>query len=85
MKRDWARYRLPARMAAVLGGYLLYRALGDDRIIPGLMLGGGAMLVAWTVIDEVTLPRKERLSLMVVGSAVLGLGLVGLGLYLALR
>lgn len=85
MNENLARYRVPARVAAVLGGYLVYRGLGDDRVVPGLMAGLGAMLLAWSIIDEITLPKRERLGLLVVGSAILGLGLLGLGLFLSLR
>ena len=76
---------MPARIAAVLIGYLLYRWVWDDRIVPGLMVGAGFILVAWLAIDSFTRPRHERLQLLEVGSAVLGLGLLGVGAYLALR
>ena len=85
MNENWARYRIPARMVAAVAGYALYRTVVDDRVIPGAMVGVGAVLLAWSIIDEITLQKRERLGLMVVGSAILGLGLLGLGLYLTFR
>lgn len=79
------RFRLPLRIAAVFGGYLLYRWVGDARVIPGVMVGFGMVLVAWAIIDEVTLIKGQRLGLLQVGSAILGLVLAGLGAYLTFR
>lgn len=79
------RFRLPLRIAAVLVGYLLYRWVGDARVVPGAMVGLGAILVEWSIIDELTLVKGQRLGLLQVGSAILGLGLLGLGAYLTLR
>jgi hypothetical protein len=79
------RYRMAARIAAVLIGYLIYRWVGDDRVGPGIMVGIGFVLISWPVIDSFFRPRDERLQLLEVGSAVLGLGLLGVGAYLALR
>jgi hypothetical protein len=84
VNENLVRYRMPARVAAVVGGYVAYRWSSDDRIVPGLMVGAGAILLAWSIIDEITLPKRERLGLMVVGSAILGLGLLGAGLFLTL-
>ena len=85
MNENLERYRMPARVVAVVGAYFLYRLVADDRVIPGVMVGFGAMLVAWAAIDEITLQKRKRLSLLVVGSAILGLVLCGLGLYLTYR
>ena len=79
------RFRVPLRIAAVFAGYLLYRWVGDARVIPGVMVGFGAVLVAWAIIDQVTLIRGQRLGLLQVGSAILGLVLAGLGAYLTYR
>ena len=78
------RYRMPMRVAAVFVGYFVYRWVGDARVIPGAMVGIGAVLIAWSIIDEITLPKRSRLSLLEVGSAILGLGLLALGAYLTL-
>ena len=85
MNHQRLRYRIPARTAAVIGSYLLYRWAVDDRILPAAFLGVGALLVSWAAIEEVTVPPDGRYGLLVVGSAILGLGLAGLGLYLTLR
>jgi hypothetical protein len=79
------RFRVPLRIAAVFAGYLLYRWVGDARVVPGIMVAAGAILIVWAIVDELTLIRKQRLGLLQVGSAVLGLGLLGLGAYLTWR
>lgn len=78
------RYRLPLRIAAVFVAYLLYRWVGDARVVPGMMIGLGAILVVWAIIDELTLVKSQRLGLLQVGTAILGLVLFGLGIYLTL-
>ena len=78
------RFRLPLRVAAVFVGYFLYRGVVDARIVPGAMVGIGAILLAWSVIDELTLVPNQRLGLVQVGSALLGIGLLGLGAFLTL-
>ncbi len=85
MNADRLRYRIPARMGAAVGAYLLYRWALDERVVPAAFLGVGALVTAWAAIEELTVPPEGRYELLVVGSAVLGLGLVGLGLYLTLR
>ena len=79
------RYRIPARMAAGVGAYVLYRWALDDRVLPAAFLGVGALLLSWAAIEEVTVPPQGRYELLIVGSALLGLGLIGLALYLLFR
>lgn len=76
---------MPARIAAVFIGYLLYRWVGEDRVGAGIMLGAGFILIAWLVIDSFRRPRREGLQFREVGAGVLGLGLLSIGAYLALR
>ena len=85
MNNERLRYRIPARMAAAVGAYLLYRWALDDRVVPAAFLGVGALLLSWAVIEEVTVPPEGRYELLTVSSAVLGLGLAGLAVYLLLR
>ncbi len=77
------RYRLPARVGAVFGAYLLYRWVGSEHLVPALLVGTGSLLVAWAAIDELMLPPRDTLGLMQVGTIALGLGLAGLGIFLA--
>ena len=77
------RFRMPARVAAVFIGYFIYRWVDDPRLFPSVFVGLGAVLVMWAVIDELTLVKRQRSSLMQVGSAILGLVLILLGAYLA--
>jgi hypothetical protein len=76
---------MAARIAAVLLGYLFYRWVADDQVWAGLMVWAGFILTTWILIDTITRPRHERLELLQVGSIALGLGLLGTGVYLALR
>lgn len=79
------RWRMPLRVVAVFVAYLFYRLPGDDRLGAGLLIGGGTLMLAFVLIDRWTLPRRERSGLLQVGTTILSLGLVGVGLMLALR
>lgn len=78
-------WRMPLRVAAVFLAYVLYRVPGDDRLGAGVLLGVGSFMLASVVIDRLTLPRVDRSGLLQVGTTVLGLGFVAVGLMLAVR
>ena len=82
---SWILYGLISSVvsAVLFLGYFAYRWVDDPRLFPGAFVGFGTVLVLWAVIDEVTLAKRQRLSMMQVGSAILGLVLVALGAYLA--
>ena len=75
------RYRIPARVAAVFGGYVVYRFVGDERVVPALLLAAGFVLLVWSLVDQLTLGRHQRIALIQGGSAILGLGLLAVGLF----
>jgi hypothetical protein len=79
------RLRMPLRVGAVFVGYLLYRVTAETSAAGAVFLGAGTVLVGWVTIDRYTTWRRDRSGLMQVGTLVLGLGLLGLGLYLVLR
>ncbi len=76
------RLRMPLRIAAVFGAYALYRAF-EEQMAAAIMLGLGSIVLAWAVIERFTTWRRQRLEMMLVGQAILGLGLVALGAFLA--
>lgn len=79
------RYRMPARVAAIVLAYLLYRALLDDGVIGPAFVAFGAFLIAGSAIDRLTTSRHDRTELLTVGTVILGLGLLGIGIYLLVR
>ncbi|MFN2389055.1 MAG: hypothetical protein ABR575_05545 [Actinomycetota bacterium] len=78
------RLRMPLRIGAVGFGYLVYRLLLPP-VAAGIFAGAGSVIVAWSVIDRLTLWRRDREGLLQVGASVLGIGLIALGVYLHLR
>lgn len=79
------RYRMPARIAAVVLAYLLYGVLLEKRVFPPALVAVGAFLVAGNVIDRYTTSPHDRSHLLGAGTLILGLGLIGIGIYLLVR
>jgi hypothetical protein len=79
------RYRMPARIAAIVLAYFLYRALLEDAVMPPALAAFGAFLVTGVVVDRLTTSRHDRTELLEVGTVILGLGLLGIGIYLLVR
>lgn len=76
------RYRMPMRVAAIVGCYALYYFLSRERTAPAVFIGLGTLLVSLALIDRWTLWRRDRSGLLQVGKTVLGIGLLGLGIFL---
>ncbi len=66
------------RIVAVIVGYLIYR-LVDEPLVSALLIAIGFVMLTWAVIERETTFRKDRLSIMIAGQAMLGLGLVAAG------
>lgn len=79
------KLRMPLRIAVVVGGYLLVRAIAPDRVVARLMLWAGIVIIGWLLVDRATMWARDRSGMLIAGAVILGLGLGGIGLYLALR
>lgn len=80
-----SRGRIPMRIVAIVGAYLLYRVLEARHAAGAAFTGAGVGLLALMLIDRYTLWRHKPLGLLQVGATILGLGLLGIGLYLVAR
>jgi uncharacterized membrane protein len=76
---------MPLRIAVIVLAYLLYRLPGDERIAAGAFIGIGTLILGLSVVDRLTRWSRDRSRLMEVGSILLGLGLLGVGILLAVR
>lgn len=79
------RWRMPLRVAAVVIAYVIYRLPGDDRLMAGVALGAGFLLVSFVVVDHLTLGAASRSRAAVVVRVLLGIALIALGSVLAVR
>ena len=73
------------RVLVVAVGYLIGLLIAPDRLVARLLIWAGAVLLGWLLVDRATKWARERSGMMIAGGTVLGLGLGGVGLYLALR
>jgi hypothetical protein len=77
------RGRMIARVLVVMAGYLLFSAMGDDRLAAGVALWAGTVLTGWYAVDLVTLGKKESPGLGRWGAALGGV-CIAAGIVLAL-
>lgn len=74
---------MPIRLAVVVLGYVLYRWLEDRySIAASLFVAAGTIMVAYALVNRYGLWRRDRMGLLQVGQTILGLGLIGIGIYL---
>jgi hypothetical protein len=78
------RVRLPLRIASVVIGYAIYRFIGDP-VVGAALIWVGFIALDWAIIEKVTTYRKDRLSMMLVGQALLGAGLMVAGALVVFR
>lgn len=78
------RVRLPLRIASVVIGYVIYRFIGDP-VVGAALIWVGFIALDWAIIEKVTTYRKDRLSMMLVGQALLGTGLIVAGALVVFR
>ena len=78
------RVRMPLRIASVFLGYLLY-LLVPGPVVARILLWVGLIGVGWAVIEQLTTYRRQRLSILIVGQACLGIGLVAAAVIMLLR
>lgn len=81
---DRQQQRTLARVAVVFAGFLVYRALGDDRLAGGVMVWVGIVVAGFPLVDRATVGTRAE-ELLQVGTMLLGFGLVAAGLFVALR
>lgn len=78
------RIRMPLRIASVVIGYFIYRFVGEP-IVGALMIWVGFVALDWAIIEQATTYRKDRLGMMIVGQALLGIGLLAAGALVVTR
>ncbi len=79
------KLRVPLRVGAIVAAYVLYRLLAEDAVVGAALVGIGAMLVAFMLIDRWTLRRRDTSGLLQVGTTILGLALIAIGALVVLR
>lgn len=79
------RYRIPLRVVVIVGSYLLYFVLSDERLIAAIFLGLGSAFLGLSLVDRWTLRRSKRSGLLQVGLTILALAFLGLGLFFLIR
>lgn len=79
------KFRMPLRIGAVFLGYVIYLVLEQGKVIGPAFVGFGSVILLWAIIDRYATWRRDRSGLMQVGSTILGLALIAIGLLLVLR
>lgn len=79
------RYRMFLRIVAVVVAYGVYLLVQRERLAAGVLVGFGLVALGFSTVDRLTLWRRERNEMMLVGTTLLGLGLLGVGVFLYLR
>jgi hypothetical protein len=79
------KFRMPLRIAAVFLGYVIYLVLEEGKVVGPAFVGFGSVVLLWAIIDRYATWRRDRSGLMQVGSTILGLAFIAIGLYLVLR
>ncbi|HET7483526.1 MAG TPA: hypothetical protein VFK89_11770 [Actinomycetota bacterium] len=69
------RLRMPLRIFVVIGGYALYRWVGDP-MGAALMMWAGTIALGWAVIERFTTYRQQRMEMMLWAQGLLGIGLI---------
>lgn len=78
------RIRIPLRIASVVIGYVIYRIIGDP-VVGAFLIWAGFIALDWAIIEKATTYRKDRLSMMLAGQALLGVGLMAAGALVVFR
>lgn len=78
------RYRMFLRILVVVVAYGAYYVVQRERLVPGVLVGAGVVALGFSTVDRLTLWRRDRSEMMLVGATLLGLGLVAIGLFLYL-
>lgn len=76
------KYAIYARVAIVAIAYFAYRTVEDKHLAAGIFLGVGVLLVGYALVTKLTTWAKDRSEMMQMGQTILGLGLVGIAIFL---
>lgn len=79
------RYRMFLRIVVVLVGYGVYLLVQRERLTAGVLVGFGVIALGFSTVDRLTRRSYDRDEMMLVGTTVLGFGLLAVGLFLYLR
>lgn len=82
---DRQQQRTLIRVAVVFAGFLVYRALGDDRLGAGILLWAGIVIAGLPLVDRFTVGPPRAQEMLHTGAILLGLGLCAAGAFLAFR
>lgn len=78
------RYRMFLRILVVVIAYGAYFVVQRERLVPGVLVAAGVIALGFATVDRLTLWRRDRSEMMLVGGTILGIGLVAIGLFLYL-
>ena len=78
------RVRMPLRVVSVFVGYLIYRVM-QPPLVGAALLGIGFVVLTWAIIEKFTTFRRDRVSMLLAGQVILGLGLLAVGALVSFR
>lgn len=76
------RYRMFLRIVVVVLGYGAYLLVQRERLGAGVLVGAGTIALGFSIVDRLTRWRRDRSEMMLVGTTLLGIGLLAIGLFL---
>ena len=79
------RYRMFFRIAVVVVAYGAYLYVQREKLVPGVLVGAGLIALGFSTVDRLTRWRRDLSEMMLVGTTLLGLGLLAIGLVLYFR
>ena len=78
------RYRMFLRIAVVVAAYGVYLLVQRERLAAGVLVGFGLVALGFSTVDRLTLWPRDRSEMMLVGTTLLGCGLLAIGVFLFL-
>jgi hypothetical protein len=79
------RYRMFLRILVVVLAYGAYLIVEREKLVAGVLVGAGVLALGFSTVDRLTRWRRDVSEMMLVGTTVLGVGLVALGAALYLK
>jgi len=71
---------MPLRLGAILLAYVIYRSFYPAGPVTALFVGFGTLLIGYMVVTRLVTRPSERSDLLQTGQAILGIGLIAVGL-----